>query len=209
MFGRDYIELMAIAKPHPAFQYFSDFLSRGEGFGALALATDDAASAHAELVRAGIAAEAPLALSRPVEKIGDARFSLVQLPLELTPGFRTFVCQHHTPHIVWRSEYQAHDNGANAIDGVAVVAGNESAYRVLLGATSAHVYSPAAIKERLPGVRLQERAPPFAAVLFVAVADRVRTATALQRGGFSAVTLKDGSIAIGADQAHGVALVFV
>ena len=39
MFGRDYIELMALpATPPAAFQYFADFLTRGEGVGALALA---------------------------------------------------------------------------------------------------------------------------------------------------------------------------
>ena len=38
---------MALPRPHPAFKYFSDFLARGEGIGALALATDDAIGAHA------------------------------------------------------------------------------------------------------------------------------------------------------------------
>src|SRR3972149_7916472 len=61
MFDRDYVELMAVPKPHPAFQYFSDYLARGEGVGAIALATDDADAAHAEITSAGIAAEAPLA----------------------------------------------------------------------------------------------------------------------------------------------------
>lgn len=37
MFGRDYLELMALpAAPPAAFQYFAEFLSRGEGVGALA-----------------------------------------------------------------------------------------------------------------------------------------------------------------------------
>ena len=109
MFGRDYLELMALpASPPAAYHFYADFLAKGEGVGALALATDDAAAAYAELTQAGIAADPPLALSRPVEDLGEARFTLVQLPPAETPGFRTFVCQHHTRDIVWRPEYQRH-----------------------------------------------------------------------------------------------------
>ena len=62
--------------------------------------------------------------------------------------------------------------------------------------------------QRLEGAALPARAQPVVAALFIRVADRNRAADALARGGFAPVTLKDGSIAIGADQAHGVALVF-
>ena len=113
MFGRDYLELMALPPRRRRRSSTSpSFLANGEGVGALALATDDAAGAYAELTQAGIAAEPPLALSRPVENLGEARFTLVQLPPAETPGFRTFVCQHHTRDIVWRPEYQRHANGA-------------------------------------------------------------------------------------------------
>ena len=208
MFGGDYLELMAVPKPHPAIQYFSDFLARGEGLGALALATDDAVGAHAELVQAGIAAEPPLALSRPVKDLGEARFSLVQLPPAQTPGFRTFVCQHHTREIVWRSEYLSHEIGATEIAGVAVVAEDESAYARVFGETPLLITSTAAIKQRLKGVTLPMLPPPVVAALFLRVADRSRAAAAMRRGGFSPAQLNDGSFAIGADQAHGVALVF-
>src|SRR5688572_15053512 len=91
MFGRDYIELLAVPKPHPAMQYFSEFLQRGEGLGAIALASGDAAAARAELGASGIDAEAPLDFSRPVEG-GDAKFRIVQLAAGATPGCRSFVC---------------------------------------------------------------------------------------------------------------------
>jgi catechol 2,3-dioxygenase-like lactoylglutathione lyase family enzyme len=133
MFGRDYLELMALPPAPPAaFQYFADFLLKGEGVGALALATEDAAAAHAELTRAGIAADAPLALSRPVENLGEARFTLVQLPPAETPGFRTFLCQHHTRDIVWRPEYQQHANGALGIDAISIAALDFARYAPLL-----------------------------------------------------------------------------
>ncbi|MGB3934809.1 MAG: VOC family protein, partial [Burkholderiales bacterium] len=166
MFGRDYLELMALpAVPPPAFQYFAEFLRRGEGVGALALATDDAVAAHAELAGAGIAAEAPLALSRPVENLGEARFTLVQLPPGQTPGFRSFLCQHHTRDIVWRAQYQQHALGAQSIDSVSVSAPDPERYGALFG--------------RLPVEFLQA---PVAAVtaLRIRVADRARAAETLR-----------------------------
>src|SRR4026207_672044 len=39
VFGSDYLELLAVPKPHPAMQYFTDFLAGGEGVGAAALGT--------------------------------------------------------------------------------------------------------------------------------------------------------------------------
>jgi catechol 2,3-dioxygenase-like lactoylglutathione lyase family enzyme len=194
MFGRDYLELMALpAVPPPAFGYFADFLTRGEGVGALALATDDAAAAHAELAEAGIAAEAPLALSRPVEGLGEARFTLVQLPPERTPGFRTFLCAHHTRDIVWRPEYQRHALGAQAIDSVSVSAPDPELYAALFG--------------KLPVEFL--KAPVTAVTaLRIRVSDRARAADALRRGGFSPAALADGSLVVSAGDAHGVALGF-
>ena len=223
MFGRDYLELMALPRPNPAFQYFSEFLARGEGVGAIALATDDAARAHSELAKAGIAAQAPLALSRPVGNLGEARFSLVQLPPGQTPGFRTFLCQHHTRDIVWRPEYQCHALGATAIAGVAVIADDASSYaevfgekplrtdegmRIETGSAPILVSSSQKLKSRLESAGLPALAPPCVAALFIRVADRTAAAATLTKGGFSPLALKDGSVAVGADQANGVALVF-
>ena len=194
MFGREYLELMALpAVPPPALQRFAERLARGEGVGALALATDDAAAAHAELLRAGIAAEAPLALSRPVEGLGEARFTLVQLPPDATPGLHTFVCEHHTRELVWRPDYQRHALGALAIDAVALAAPEPERYRKLLG--------------RLPVEILQS---PVAAVtaLRIRVAHRAQAAAVLRRGGFAPAALADGTLVVAAGDAHGVALCF-
>jgi catechol 2,3-dioxygenase-like lactoylglutathione lyase family enzyme len=179
--------------PPAAYQYFADFLAKGEGVGALALATDDALAAHAELTRAGIAAEEPLALSRPVENLGEARFTLVQLPPAETPGFRTFVCQHHTRDIVWRPEYQRHANGAAGIKSVTIATPDPACYaRVLDG---------------FPVVYSSADAPAVAAIR-IRVEDKKAVADSLKRGGFSFVTLKDGALVVPADAAHGVMLVF-
>lgn len=194
MFGSDYLELMALPPAPPAaFQYFADFLVQREGVGALALATDDAAGAHAELERAGIAVEPPLALSRPVAGLGEARFTLVQLPPAETPGFRTFLCQHHTREIVWRPEYQRHANGVTGIKSVTIAAPDPARYARLF--------------DGLPVAYAGANAPAIAAIR-LRVNDRKAVADQLRKGGFSFVALKGDVLAVGADQAHGVLLVF-
>ena len=227
MFGRDYVELLAVPRPHPAMQYFSDFLARGEGLGAVALATDDAAGLHAGLAADGIAADAPLDFSRPVERLGDARFRIVQFAADAAPGCRMFACQHFTRELVWRPEYQAHANGAQEIAAVALIAedpaGAAAAYAKLLGAKPQPIAegllvqtgsAPIAVASRwklghrLQGAGLPLRPRPLVAALFVRVADRARAASVLRRNGMVPVALADGSFAVSAQDAHGVAVVF-
>ena len=227
MFGSDYVELLAVPRAHPAMQYFTDFLAKGEGLGAIALATDDAGGLHASLAADGIAADAPLDFSRQVEGLGDARFRIVQLPPERSPGCRMFACQHFTRDMVWRTEYQRHANGATQIAAVAVVAEDPEAaaasYGKLLAARPQEIEegllvrtgsAPIAIASRwklghrLHGVGLPLRPRPLVAALFIRVADRAQTAAVLRRNGLDPVALADGSFAVSAQDAHGVAVVF-
>jgi catechol 2,3-dioxygenase-like lactoylglutathione lyase family enzyme len=227
MFGADYVELLAVPKAHPAMQHFTDFLAKGEGLGAIALATDDAGGLHASLAADGIAADAPLDFSRQVEGLGDARFRIVQLPPERSPGCRMFACQHFTRDMVWRTEYQRHANGATQIAAVAVVAEDPEAaaasYGKLLAARPQEIEegllvrtgsAPIAIASRwklghrLHGVGLPLRPRPLVAALFIRVADRAQTAAVLRRNGLDPVALADGSFAVSAQDAHGVAVVF-
>lgn len=230
MFGADYLELLAVPRPHPANQYFSDFLLGGDGLAAIALACDDAHAAHAAFQGAGIDAAAPLDFSRPVQigaETRDARFRIMQLQLAQTPGCRTFVCQHFTRDLVWQPESQSHALGATGLAAVAVMVedpeGSARGYAALFGVTPQHIEegllvetgtAPIALAtrwklgHRLHGVALPLRPRPLVAALFIRVADRARAARALRRGGFSPLALADGSYALGADQAHGVTLVF-
>ncbi len=227
MFGSDYVELLAVPKPHPAMQYFSDFLAKGEGLGAIALATDDAGGLHASLAKDGIAADAPLDFSRPVEGLGDARFRIVQLPPDASPGCRMFACQHFTREVVWRPEFQRHANGVTAVAAVAVVAEDPEAaaadygkllaarpqdievgFLVQTGSASIALASRWKIGHRLHGVGLPLRSRPLVAALFVRVANRATAAGVLRRNGLNPVALADGSFAVSAQDAHGVAVVF-
>lgn len=227
MFERDYLELLAVPKPHPALQAFSDFLARGEGVGALALATDDAEGLCAEFAADGIAADAPLDFSRPVAHSGEARFRIVQLPRATVPGCTLFACQHFTRDVVWRPELVRHAVGATAIAALAVVV--EDAARAASDYAKVFGGSPQPIDEgvlvqtgsapialasrwklghRLHGVGLPLRARPLVAALFIRVADRAHAADVLRRNGVQAVALADGSFAVSAEDAHGVAVVF-
>ncbi|MEX2240221.1 MAG: VOC family protein [Burkholderiales bacterium] len=227
MFGRDYLELLAVPRPHPALQAFTDFLAQGDGLGALALATDDAGGLYAELAADGIAADAPLEFSRPVADLGEARFRIVQLPREVSPGCLMFACQHFTRQLVWRPELVRHAVGATQIAAVAVVVEDTvraaSAYANLFGARPQEIdegllvqtgSAPIALASRwklghrLHGVGLPLRARPLVAALFIRVADRARAADVLRRNGLQPVPLADGSLAVNAEDAHGIAVVF-
>ena len=208
MFGRDYIELLAVPKPHPAMQYFSDFLARGEGLGAAALATDNAAAARAAIAAAGIGADEPLDFSRPVDG-GDAKFRIVQLASDATPGLRTFLCQHFTRELVWRAQFQSHALGATGLAGLAIAAENP------VSASEGYARLFAEKPRRIPeGLVVETGSVPIALTseggmrLYVRVTDRASAAAVLRRGGYKPVQLKDGSYALGAEDAHGVTLVF-
>lgn len=230
MFGSDYLELLAVPRAHPANQHYLDFLNKGEGLAGLAFATPSADAAFAELSAAGVEAEAALEFSRPVALVTgplDARFRVVQLPCGATPGCRAFLCQHYTRELVWREEWQAHRIGATGIAAIAMIANDAlsagAAYGRLLdekpqaidegvlvrsGDAPIAVCTRGRLGRRLEGVELPARTRPLAAALFIRVADRAKAARTLKQGGFEPVALKDGSFAVGAGDAHGVALVF-
>lgn len=201
MFGHDYLELMALPVPPPtAFQYFAQFLAKGEGAGALALATEDALAAREALLQAGVAAEPPLSLSRPIENLGEARFTLVQLPPAATPGFRSFVCQHHTRDVVWRPENQRHANGAQGIESVVIATAEPTAYRRL--------FDGLPVTFSRTDVGKSRRGGPAIGAVRVRVSDKDAAGALLKGAGFRPVQLKDGALVVPADQAHGVMLVF-
>lgn len=226
----DYIELLAVPRPHPATQYFSDFLAAGDGLASIALATDDAQAAQAELARAGLDPGAALDFSRPVilpDGTHEAAFRIVHLAPAATPGSRTFICQHFTREMVWRPEYVNHPLGVTGLAGIAVVSGDVQAtadayakvfdtvpqpiaegLRIDTGGVPLAIAGARRLGARLKDVALPARQSPLLGALFFKVSDRATAAGVLRQGGFSPLPLADGSFAIGADQANGVALVF-
>jgi catechol 2,3-dioxygenase-like lactoylglutathione lyase family enzyme len=232
MFGDDYLELLGSPEgaPHPSRQYYTEFARVGEGLAAIAFGTDSAKGAYTEMLWAGFAPSDPAEFARPVELPGgtrEARFRVSMAALEQTPGGRAFVCEHLTREVVWRPEHLRHANGATEIAAVAIVAEDPASsarpYERLLATTAEPIaeglvvrtgrasiaFAPAArLAARLPSVRMSRRPAPLMAALFIRVADRDAAAAALAAGGLPHARMPDGSIALGADVAHGVAVVF-
>lgn len=230
MFGQDYFELLMVPQRLPGREYYYDFARIGDGLAAVALKTDNARGAFGELTAAALAPSEPVDFSRPVQLaqgIKTASFRITQLGLEQTPGGQVFLCQHFTRDVVWRPEYQAHANTATGLAALAIlstdVAATAAAYERLFdvkareisegllidtGDTPIAIVSEAALAKRLPGVWVSARHPPCMAVLFIRVADRAAAERALGAGGLHPARMPDGSVAVGATEAHGVALVF-
>jgi catechol 2,3-dioxygenase-like lactoylglutathione lyase family enzyme len=232
MFGHDYIELLwsPEGNPHPSRQYYTEFARTGEGLAAIALKTDNVKGAYTEMLWAGFAPSDPAEFSRPVEVregMRDARFRASMAALDRTPGGRIFVIEHLTRALVWRPEYLEHPNGAKEIAAVAIVAADVAAtaqpYERLFdrraepiaegllvhtGDAPIAFATARSLAARLPEVRLGARPAPRMAALFVRVADRDAAEAVLRAGGLKPARMPDGSVALGADAAHGVALVF-
>lgn len=231
MFDSDYVELLAVREPHPVTKYFSQFLADAEGAAALAFSTDDARAAHASLRASGVMADEPVDFSRPVDMDGirrEARFRVVQLPVNETPGCRAFLCQHDTPDLVWRPQYQRHALGVVGVDGISVLVEDvdetvkayarvvdtpptetAAGWSLAAGGCTFSFFDRAALEQRLGSRALPRRDAPMLVALRLRVRDRDLASEVLRRGGFTPERLSDGALVIGASQAHGVALVLV
>jgi Glyoxalase-like domain len=232
MFGHDYIELLTspAENPHPSRQYYTEFSRGGDGLAGIALKSADAKGAYTELLWAGFQPGDTLEFSRPVALPGgtrEARFRIVQPRAGSTPGGRVFVCEHLTRELVWRPEYQRHANGATGLAAIAIVcndvAKTAQTYERLFDSRAKPIaegllvetadtpiafVTAQSLAKRLPDLWISARPAPLFAALFVRVADRDAAERALKAGGLEPARMPDGSVALGADAAHGVALVF-
>lgn len=232
MFGHDYIELLTspAENPHPSRQYYTEFARAGDGLAGIALKSADAKGAYTELLWAGFQPGDTLEFSRPValpEGTREARFRVVQPRAGSTPGGRVFVCEHLTRDLVWRPEYQRHANGATGLAAIAIVcndvAKTAQTYERLFDSRAKPIaegllvetadtplafVTAQSLAKRLPDLWISARPAPLFAALFVRVADRDAAERALKAGGLEPARMPDGSVALGADAAHGMALVF-
>ena len=119
MLQHDYFELLGIITPTEQNQRWRDEITRGEGLSAVALQTDDADKACAEIRAMGIAAGDVVAFSRPVDLPGggktEAAFRVVNFPEDVLPGMHLFVCGQLTRDAVWIPELMTHPNGAQGL----------------------------------------------------------------------------------------------
>jgi catechol 2,3-dioxygenase-like lactoylglutathione lyase family enzyme len=120
MFANTYIELLGIVDETGAKGRLAQRVNeRGEGGMAIAYGADDADKTCAALRAAGIDAEDPNDLARPLDLDGErhmVRFRNVMMPGLKLPETMQFVCTHLTPELTRaRHEWQLHPSGATGV----------------------------------------------------------------------------------------------
>ncbi|MGY0778249.1 VOC family protein [Azospirillum argentinense] len=230
MFGAgDYLELLAIEQPHPFTAFFSDVLKTREGIAAAALKTDDARAAQRLLVEAGYPAGEPVEFGRPVELPGgaqQARFTTTPIDGVSEWGGRVFLCQHHTPEVVWRPELIQHDNTVTGLAALVVAADDPDATAasyarlfgtavetrgparvVPTGSAPIVVADPAALHWGWTGDPSLVVPRPFLAGMVLTVADLERAQQALQKSKFP-IVVGNGVLRVSSASACGAMLAF-
>ncbi|MCC7271189.1 MAG: VOC family protein [Alphaproteobacteria bacterium] len=206
MLERDYFELLGVVAPTEANAKWRELLARREGMSGVALKTDDAAGAAAEMRAIGVAAADPVHFSRPVELPGggkgEAAFNTAQFPPEATPGGRMFCCQHLTMPTTWVPSLLRHANSAYGLAEVMLATddpqGMAAAYAKIFdrgtvavpggvavptGNTPLMLLTPAALKARYPATDLSALPVPALAGFVVRVRSRDAARAALRAGG--------------------------
>jgi hypothetical protein len=131
MFATDYLELLGFGEDGAARPEIVPF---PVGLNGLVFKTADADLVHRQAAAAGLPVLPVQSFSRPVVldgATGDARFRTTRLdPAQVAMG-RVYFCEHQSPDLVWRPEWQTHPNGASAIARVVVATGDPHRTAVL------------------------------------------------------------------------------
>ncbi len=193
MFGTDYLELIGLPpgteNPRP------DIAKSRLGIDGLVFKTADVDATFAHLRELGMDGDPPKAFTRPV-KLPDgefpASFRTVHLRPDVFPGGRVYFCEHGTPDLVWRPEWQSHANGAKSMPEFVVVSREhereaEDFARLLhsdvaVGATDASV--------ALSGAELRLMSPAAYGDRYGALASAMADRTSI----FGAIQFRTGSL---------------
>ncbi len=131
MFATDYLELIGLpetpsqaGRPRPTRAGVSD---APLGINGLVFKTNSADATYKHLQKIGMAGDPPKSFTRPVALAGDqqareASFRTVHVRPDCFPAGRVYFCEHHTPDLVWRSEWQHHTNKSHSIAAIVLVA---------------------------------------------------------------------------------------
>ena len=229
LFQQDYLELLGVeaGRPAPAWGIVANAI----GIQALAFKMHDADALYRRLTENRQPASPPEEFSRPVklpEGTFDAKFRVVGVKQSPVEGVHIFFCQHLTPQLVWRREWQSHDNGAmgiaylllavpdptRACDAFARLIGVEArrpikgGLEIAADGVSMRFLTQDAVRRSLAPVL---RAEPKAGVVGVGVRIRSLKAAAevLARAGIRPAIASHDGIVVGPDDAMGVVLEFV
>ena len=128
MFGTDYLELIGFPE-----DVDRDTIRRPEianapyGINGLVFKTDNVDKIYQHLKSLGLEGAEPKSFSRPVhlpEGTKDASFTTTNVRWDVFSGGRIYFCTHHTPELLWRSEWQSHANGVTAMPEFVMVSQN-------------------------------------------------------------------------------------
>jgi catechol 2,3-dioxygenase-like lactoylglutathione lyase family enzyme len=115
MFATDYLELLGFGADGGSRPELASFPI---GLNGLVFKTADADVVHAHASSAGLPILPVQSFSRPValvDGVQDAKFRTTRLdPTKIAMG-RVYFCEHLTPELVWRAEWQSHPNGVRAV----------------------------------------------------------------------------------------------
>jgi Glyoxalase-like domain len=143
MFGTDYLELLGFGVAGATRPELAPFPI---GLNGLVFKTADVDAVYSHATGAGLPILPVQSFSRPVDLDGvgrDARFRTTRLdPGKIAMG-RVYFCEHLTPELVWRPEWQSHLNGARAIARVVVATGEPRR----TGSLFAALFGPASVAE--------------------------------------------------------------
>ncbi len=118
VFEHDYLELLGYPPGKPP-ERRPELVAQPLGLMATVLATSDADATHANLIRRGLSPRPVQSFSRPVDLgeagLHDASFRVTRLEPDAVPGTWFYYCQHLTPELVWRPEWQQHANHAQGM----------------------------------------------------------------------------------------------
>ena len=113
MFAHDYLELIGI--PEAEADKRPDVSGAPVGLNGLVFKTDNADETFERLREFNMAGDPPKAFSRPLVlddgSRHEARFRTVTVPASAFPAGRLYFCEHLTPELLWREEWQNHANG--------------------------------------------------------------------------------------------------
>lgn len=231
MLQRDYFELLGIINPTDHNTTWREEIARGEGLSAVALQTDDADKALAEIRGLGIAAGDVVAFSRPVDLPGggqaDAAFRVTNFPADLLPGMHLFVCGQLTRQTVWIPALMDHANGAQGLAalvmacadpdkaaagwakvfGRSAIATIPGGTKVSTGTAAVELLRPAALAARYPAVTVTVDRDRLVG-LSIRTADLGRARAALAQGKVAAQQ-GAGRLIVAPADANGAVLEFV
>ncbi len=125
MFLDDYLELIGLPEETKGLPPARpEVLSAPVGINGLVFKTDDADETYQHLKKCGYEGGKPTSFSRPVELPDgtfQANFRTVTARAEAIGGGRVYFCDHKTPELVWRKEWQKHPNTSQSIAGFILV----------------------------------------------------------------------------------------